>query len=269
MGSDEEPKAGTTEPATDPAVKKRWWIVGGTIVATAFLGALGTWFFTRWIAPILNGPFEPAPLAVFADEAPRDCDKYVIPESILADVPVEPVDDALPVLAEIDGEWVVDHGGLPAETRLIELTVHGTGDEAVVIHSIDLVDFERITPPEDLAVIYECLPVGGEMDVTTLAANFAGDPPVLELTDPELRFPYQVSMDDPEVFDVRISKGGDADEQACFCRWNLGITWSAGSEPNQLVIEGDTIGVATAITSSEWQPYWFIDGEWTPEPVVD
>ncbi|MGI9822819.1 hypothetical protein [Agromyces sp. Marseille-Q5079] len=267
MGTDEDPAPVTVESTPTSSTKKRWWVVGGGIVVAAFLGALGTWLFAR-VAPILDGPFESAPVEVYVDDSEAGCDKYAIPRSILEDVPVVPIEDRAPQLAEIDGEWVVQHGGLPTETRLISLTLHGTGDEAVVIHSIDLVDFERVTPGEDLIVIYECLPVGGEMDVTSLTTDFGSDPPTLEPTDPELRLPYQISSDDPEAFELRVSKAGDGDEQACFCRWNIGIMWSAGSESGDLVVEGDTIGVATAITSSEWQSHWFIDGGWTTELVV-
>ena len=269
MGTEQEPESGDAPQAPrTTATKKRWWVAGAAAVAVAFLGALGTWAFGR-LAPILDRPFEAAPLEVYVDDAPRGCDIYAIPASILADVPVVPVDDGDSFqLAEIDGEWVVDHGGLPATTRAIGLTMHGVGDETVVIHSIDLVDFTPIDPGEEIVQIYECLPVGGEMDVSSLTADFAELPPVLHLTDPDLHFPYEVSMDDPEVFDVRVSKAGQGDEQVCFCRWNIGITWSAGSESQVLVVKGDAIGVATAIPSVEWTSYWYVDGEWSTELIA-
>lgn len=244
--------------------KRRWWVVGGGIVAAAFLGAFGTWLFTR-VAPLLDRPFETAPLEVYVDYSPQDCRKFAVPKSILQDVPVVAVDGEVSFeLARIDGEWVVEHGGLPADGRTIGLTLHGTGDEAVVIHAIDLIDFEPIQVGEDIVLIHECLPVGGEMDVTSLSADFGVTPPVLEITDPELRFPYQVARADPEAFDVRISKSGS--DQVCFCRWNIGITWSAGDASGQLVVEGESVGIATAIASTEWPAYWFVDGEWTTDP---
>lgn len=267
-----EDGANPNEPAqstTAARPTKRWWMVAGGVVATAFLGALGTWLFTR-VTPFLDGPFQTRPLEVTVDDSETECDSYALPASLLDDVPAEEVDDGLPAqLARFDGEWIVEHGGLPTTSRLIELTLHGNGDETVVIHSIDLVDFEPIAPEEEMVVIHECLGIGGEMGVTSLATNFAGRPPALELADPTLDFPYQVAKDDPEVFDVHIAKGGDGDEQACFCRWNIGITWSAGAERQQLVVGGESIGVATAIPSSEWTDRWFVDGEWLTEPVID
>lgn len=260
-----EPAQSTT--AARP--KKRWWVIAAGVVATAFLGAFGAWLFTR-VTPLLDRPFETRPLEVSVDDSQGECDSYALPASLLEDVPVDVVDDGLPAqLARFDGEWIVEHGGLPTTARLIELTLHGNGDETVVIHSIDLVDFEPITPEEDLVVIHECLAIGGEMGVTSLATNFAARPPALELADPELDFPYQVAKDDPEVFDVIIAKMGEGDEQACFCRWNIGITWSAGAERQQLIVEGESIGVATAIPSSEWKDRWFVDGEWSTEPGSD
>lgn len=257
-----EPAQSTT--AAEP--RKRWWVIAGGAVAAAFLAAFGAWLFSR-VAPLLDGPFETSPLEVYVNDSEKECDSYAIPESLLENVPVVAVTDGLPAqLAQFDGEWIVDHGGLPTVARTIELTLHGNGDEAVIIHSIDLVDFEPITPDEEMAVIHECLPIGGEMAVSSLATDFADRPPVLELTDPELSFPYQVAKDDPEVFDIHIVKMGEGDEQACFCRWNIGITWSAGEDPQQLVVEGESIGVATAIPSSKWQDRWFVDGQWSTEP---
>lgn len=254
--------------ATSAGPGKRWWVIAGGAIATAFLAAFGAWLFSL-VSPVLDQPFEGKPLEVYVDDSETECDSYALPASLLEDVPVTAVDDRTGQLAQFDGQWIVGNGGLPTASRLIELTLHGSGDETVVIHSIDLVDFEPATPDETMVVIHECLPMGGEMGVTSLAANFAGRPPELELTDPKLRFPYQVSKDDPEVFDIHIANMGEGDEQACFCRWNIGITWSAGEELEQLVVEGESIGVATAIPSSEWRDHWFVDGEWTTDPFND
>jgi hypothetical protein len=242
-------------------------VIAAGAVATAFLAAFGAWLFSR-LTPILDSPFETSPLEVYVDDSETECDSYALPASLLEEVPVVAVTDGLAAqLAQFDGEWIVEHGGLPTVIRTIELTLHGNGDEAVIIHSIDLVDFEPITPDEEMAVIYECLPIGGEVDISSLATDFADLPPALKLTDPELHFPYQVSKDDPEVFDIHIVKMGEGDEQACFCRWNIGITWSAGEDPQHLVVTGESIGVATAIPSSEWEDRWFVDGEWSTEPM--
>ena len=263
-GSNPREPAGSS---TSPGPRKRWWVIGAGVVATAFLGALGAWLFTR-VSPFLEGA---SPLEVSVDDSEHACDAYALPASLLEDVPVKAIDDGLAVqLAEFDGEWIVAHGGLPTVARTIELTLHGNGDEAVVIHSIDVVDFEPITTDEEIVVIYECRAWGGEMEVSSLATNFADLPPVLELTDPELHFPYQVAKDDPESFVVVITKAGQGDEQVCFCRWNIGITWSAGEERQQMVVEGDSLGVATAILANDWQDYWFVDGEWsTQHPLPD
>jgi hypothetical protein len=257
----EEPAQKTT--ATGP--KKRWWVIAGGAVAAAFLAALGAWLFSR-VSPILDSPFAASALEVYVDDSEKECDSYALPASLLEAVPVVELDDGFPAqLAEFDGEWIVERGGLPTVVRSIRLTLHGNGDETVVIHSIDLADFEAITPDEELVVIHECLPIGGEMAISSLSTNFAPRPPVLELTDPELQFPYQVSKDDPEVFDIHIAKQGEGDEQACFCRWNVRITWSAGEELQHLVVEGESLGVATAVPAGEWEDRWFVDGEWSAE----
>jgi hypothetical protein len=248
--------------AGPPEPKKRWWVIAAGAVAAAFLAAFGTWLFTR-VAPLLEGS---SALEVSVNDTEGECDAYALPASLLEDVPVASVEGGRAVqLAEFDGKWIVEHGGLPVTARMIELTLHGKGEEAVVIHSLDVADFEPITVDEEIIVIYECKPFGGEMGVSTLATNFADMPPVLELTDPELHFPYQVAKDDPEVFVVSVTKQGNGDAQVCFCRWNIGITWSAGKDRQQLVVEGDSIGVATAVLSNEWQDYWFVDGEWSTQ----
>jgi hypothetical protein len=250
--------------ATSAGPRKRWWAIAGGAVATAFLAAFGAWLFSL-VSPVLNAPFEGKALEVFVDDSETECDSYALPASLLEKVPVVPVDGQPPQLAQFDGEWVVEHGGLPIAARRIELTLHGSGDETVVIHSIEVVDFEPVTPNEELVVIYECTPFGGPMEPSSMSADFGGRPPELEFTDPDLRFPYQVSKDDPEVFDIEIFKMGEGDEQACFCRWNIGITWSAGEDRRKLVVEGESLGVATAIPSSEWEDHWYVNGAWTTE----
>lgn len=252
-------------------------MIAAGAVATAFLAALGSWLFSL-VRPVLDQPFEPEQLTAYVDDAEQECDSYSLPASLLEDVPATPVDDGtgLP-LASFDGSWIVEHGGLPTVSqsidveRILQLTLHGRGDETVVVHDIELVDFEPLVPDDDMAVIHECPPrggdMGGAMDVSALAVDFAGQPPTLELADPELRFPYEVSKADPEVFDILISDDGMGDEEACFCRWNLQITWSAGAGMERTRIEGEGIGVATGIPFDAWQDYWFVDGEWTTEPV--
>lgn len=253
-------------PAPAPAPKKRWWMVGAGAVATAFLAALGAWLFSI-VSPMLEQPFE-RPLEVLVDDSETECDSYALPASLLEDVPVTALeDDESLQLAEFDGEWIVEHGGLPVAPRRLELTLHGNGDETVVIHSIDVVDFEPLPTADEMIVIYECRPFGGEMVVPSLEANFASQPPVMELSDPELRFPYEVSKDDPEVFDIQVLNPGEP--QPCFCRWNIGVSWSAGADLQQMVIEGESLGVSTGISASDWPDHWFVDGEWTTEiPVL-
>ncbi|MBM7503770.1 hypothetical protein ACFPER_09815 [Agromyces aurantiacus] len=258
-----------------PPPGKRWWLVGLGAIATAFLAAVGTWLFSL-VRPILDEPFERA-LEVNVDDSEQECDSYSLPAALLDDVPATAVEGGSPAqVASFDGRWIVDHGGLPTVSqtidvdRTLELTLHGSGDETVVVHGIDVVDFEPLAVDDEMAVIHECRPrgggdMGGMMDVSALAVDFAGQPPVLELTDPELRFPYQVSKDDPEGFDILIADNGTGDEEACFCRWNLGVSWSAGEDTEQTVIEGDSIGVATGIPLDAWPDYWFVDGEWTTE----
>ena len=169
--------------------KKRWWVIAAGAVAAAFLAAFGAWLFSR-VSPILDGPFEQSALEVYVDDSGSECDTYALPASLLDDVPVVEVHDGFPAqLAEIDGEWIVEHGGLPTTVRRLELTLHGNGDETVVIHSIDVVDFEPLTPDEELVIVNECLPIGGQMDVSSLGTNFATRPPVLELDRPRAAVP--------------------------------------------------------------------------------
>lgn len=256
-----------TPATTAPSPRKRWWVIAAGAVAMAFLAALGSWLFSL-VRPMLDEPFD-RPLEVLVEDSGANCDSYAVPATLLGDVPVDAAgDDPDAGPPQVDGEWIVAHGGLPTGSRTIGLTLHGSGEETVVIHDIEVVDFEPLTPSDEMVVIHECLPPSGDMgsamDVSSLTVDFAGRPPVLELTDPGLRFPYEVSKTDPEVFDIFIDDPGD-DEEACFCRWNIGITWSAGDELEHTVVEGESIGVATAIPSSTWTEYWYVDGDWTAD----
>ncbi|BDZ65485.1 hypothetical protein [Agromyces mangrovi Wang et al. 2018] len=242
------------------STKKRWWIIAAGAVATAFLGAFGAWLWNELAGPRLADAFGGDPIAVHVSDWQDGCNAFAVPESLLESIPAEPSDREL-FVAEIDGAWVVEHGGIPLAPRVIELTIHGLDTGVVTVHDIDVVDFEEVELDEDVVVVRECIPHGGPGDVSLLAMDMSSTPPVVGLSDPELRFPFEVAVDDPEHFDLEVLNSGDG----CYCRWGLEVAWSVDAEEHTLAVEGRELGVSTAVYSSDWEEYWFIDGAWSTD----
>jgi len=242
------------------ASKKRWWIIGAGAVATAFLGAFGAWLWNELAGPRVADAFASDPIAVYVSDEQNGCEAFAVPESLLESIPAEP-SEREGFVAEFDGAWVVANGGIPLAPRVIELTIHGLEEGVVTVHDIEVVDFEVVEPDEDLVVVRECLPMGGPGGVTTLSMDMSGVLPVVSVSDPDLRFPFEVAVDDPEHFDLEVLNAGDG----CYCRWGLEVVWSVDAEERTLAVEGRELGVSTAVGSYDWEEYWFVDGAWSTD----
>ena len=89
-------------------VRKKWYVVGGGVLAAGFLTAAGAWAFNAipgWWDQQFGVPFN-ANLAEYTDA----CERFVIDESLVTEVPVD-------AEGNIDEAWVSAHGGMVFANR--------------------------------------------------------------------------------------------------------------------------------------------------------
>lgn len=145
---------------------------------------------------------------------------------------------------ELDwSEHSAGRGGVPASPLLVYATVRGTSDAEVVLTRIVPHIRRRGPAPEGTVLTQQC---GGasayrwlELDLDQPQAPVepayseemadANDIPPAERV--PIRFPYEVSQGDAEVFEIR------AVAVECDCEWWLDLHWAAGSETGVLTID--------------------------------
>ena len=142
-----------------------------------------------------------------------------------------------------------DHDGFD-DNPTYQLTVQGTGADAVVLQSLRVVDVVRADAPADAVRITTCFGAGDltprrfEVDLDAPVAevrSLAGDRDIPEdRAEPAVEFPYTVSITDPEVFWVSV---GNAD---CYCRFTLELDWTSGGRAGVAAIGLDDGAFAVA-----------------------
>jgi hypothetical protein len=150
-------------------------------------------------------------------------------------------------------------GSNPVSPAAVYLTVQGKTPFAVVITSLEVVVTGRSPAPTGTVLRNGC---GGEISYRWLVVDLDDDPPrvrsevdevIIELLPPEspaerepIRFPYQVSSTDPEVFEI-VTNTVD-----CDCSWVAVVSWQSGGRSGRTVVDNDgrdfrTIGSAHAV----------------------
>ncbi|MFG2620084.1 helix-turn-helix domain-containing protein [Streptomyces sp. NPDC048507] len=184
--------------------------------------------------PAAAAPGSPVPQASQASQAPQaapaavvrshvwasGCDHAYLSERAPAAVP------APPVQADAPG-WARAQRAVHAGSQIVEVTLHGTGEGAVVLQGLEVRVAARRTPPP-WNVYRMSLGCGGALTPAVfavdldaprplarpLAGNDSGEPI------PAPRFPVRVSADEPAVLRV------EATAARCDCDWYLDLRWS-------------------------------------------
>ncbi|MFG3718625.1 helix-turn-helix domain-containing protein [Streptomyces massasporeus] len=135
---------------------------------------------------------------------------------------------APPPVPQDAGVWAASQNAVHGGETLVELTVQGRTDTAVVLEALRVRVVGRTAPAQGNAYAMDrgC---GGSITPRSFDVNLDKDRPIARAVAgsdagtpiPAVRMPYRVSARDPEVLLV------NARTQGCDCRWYLELDWSS------------------------------------------
>jgi hypothetical protein len=135
---------------------------------------------------------------------------------------------APPPVPQDAGVWAAAHNAVHGGETLVELSVQGRTDTAVVLKAlrVRVVGRSAPAPGNAFAMNQGC---GGSITPRSFDVNLDKDRPIARAVAgsdagtpiPAVRMPYRVSARDPEVLLV------NARTQGCDCRWYLELDWSS------------------------------------------
>ncbi|MFF8016903.1 helix-turn-helix domain-containing protein [Streptomyces sp. NPDC007929] len=135
---------------------------------------------------------------------------------------------APPPVPQDAGVWAASQNAVHGGETLVELTVQGRTDTAVVLEALRVRVVGRTAPAQGNAYAMDrgC---GGAITPRSFDVNLDMDRPIARAVRgndtgtpiPAVRMPYRVSARDPEVLLV------NARTQGCDCRWYLELDWSS------------------------------------------
>lgn len=235
-----------------PDAKKKWYLVGASVLVGGFLTAAGTWAFSL-VSTAVDEAAESrtVPFNAQLAEATGACEAFVIEESLVDQVPVDANGD-------IDEEWITNNGGLQTTPRFLELTLVGA-DESVVINDISITDIEHHPVPFEATVIGECPPIGGETSAHILTLDY--ETRTTRLTDGQGK---EVTVTvgggaTPEVIAI-ITPAVSEDTPLCYCTWRLEIAWTSATREG--VVTADLDGQPVSLVASgsgNGHYHWFAE----------
>ncbi|MDQ0408675.1 helix-turn-helix domain-containing protein [Streptomyces sp. NPDC000349] len=140
----------------------------------------------------------------------------------------EPAQVPPPPAPQDAAPWAATQGAVHGGETLVQLTVQGRSDTAVVLEALRVRVSGRTAPAEGSAYAMDqgC---GGAVTPRSFAVDLDKDRPLARAVAgndsgtpiPAVRMPYRVSATDPEVLLVT------AGTRACDCRWYLELDWSS------------------------------------------
>ncbi|MEU6682223.1 helix-turn-helix domain-containing protein [Streptomyces sp. NPDC046832] len=147
---------------------------------------------------------------------------------------------APPPVPQDAGVWAASQNAVHGGETLVELTVQGRTDTAVVLEALRVRVVGRTDPAQGNAYAMDrgC---GGSITPRSFDVNLDKDRPLARAVAgsdagtpiPAVRMPYRVSARDPEVLLV------NARTQACDCRWYLELDWSSQGRRGTVRIDDD------------------------------
>ncbi|MEL3944687.1 helix-turn-helix domain-containing protein [Streptomyces sp. LNU-CPARS28] len=161
------------------------------------------------------------------------CDHDYVVAKPPSQVPPPPVpQDAAP--------WAATQGAVHGGETLVQLSVQGRSDTAVVLEALRVRVVGRTAPVEGNAYAMDggC---GGAVTPRSFAVDLDKDRPLARAVAgndsgtpiPAVRMPYRVSAKDPEVLLVT------AGTSSCDCRWYLELDWSSQGRKGTVRIDDD------------------------------
>lgn len=163
--------------------------------------------------------------------------------------------------------WVATQNAVHGRETLVQLSVQGRSDTAVVLEALRVRVVGRAAPAEGNAYAMDqgC---GGSITPRYFAVDLDKDRPIARAVAgndsgtpiPAVRMPYRVSAQDPEVLLVT------AETSACDCRWYLELDWSSQGRTGTVRIDDDGRPFRTSAIDGlprytydtlgrQWEPY--------------
>ncbi|MFJ3362199.1 helix-turn-helix domain-containing protein [Streptomyces anthocyanicus] len=154
--------------------------------------------------------------------------------------------------------WAATQNAVHGKETLVQLSVQGRSDTAVVLEDLRVRVTGRAAPVEGNAYAMDqgC---GGSITPRSFAVDLDKDRPIARAVAgndsgtpiPAVRMPYRVSAKDPEVLLVTATAG------ACDCRWYLELDWSSQGRTGTVRIDDD--GRPFRTTAIEGLPRYMYD----------
>ncbi|MEU0998074.1 helix-turn-helix domain-containing protein [Streptomyces olivaceus] len=162
--------------------------------------------------------------------------------------------------------WAATQGAVHGGETLVQLTVQGRSNTAVVLEALRVRVSARTAPAEGSAYAMDqgC---GGAVTPRFFAVDLDKDRPLARAVAgndsgtpiPAVRMPYRVSATDPEVLLVT------AGTRACDCRWYLELDWSSQGRTGTVRIDDDGRPFRTsAIEGLPRYTYDTLERRWGP-----
>ncbi|MFJ8047106.1 helix-turn-helix domain-containing protein [Streptomyces luteogriseus] len=172
-----------------------------------------------------------------------------------------------PPVPQDAGVWAASQNAVHGGETLVQLTVQGRTDTAVVLEALRVRVMGRTAPAQGNAYAMGrgC---GGSITPRSFDVNLDKDRPIARAVSgsdtgtpiPAVRMPYRVSARDPEVLLV------NARTQGCDCRWYLELDWSSQGRTGTVRIDDDGRPFRTTaikglsryvydLSAREWMPY--------------
>ncbi len=173
--------------------------------------------------------------------------------------------------------WVASQRAVHGGTSVVQITVQGRGSAAVVLEALHVRVVNRAATAADRGSVYS-LSDGCGASITPrffsvdldahqpLARSMPGDN-AAGAKIPAIDFPYQVSLQEPEVLVV------SALNESCTCDWYLNLEWSSQGRTGTVRIDDN--GRPFRSTSTKALPGYRYDrvyhqpGRWVPIPAAD
>ncbi|MET9691162.1 helix-turn-helix transcriptional regulator [Streptomyces sp. NPDC006514] len=176
-------------------------------------------------------PVVPLKAAVRSHVWTAGCDHAYLSERGPGSVPPPPVEADAPA-------WASAQRAVHAGTQIVEVTLHGTGEGAVVLEDLEVRVAARRKPPA-WNVYQMSQGCGGGLTPAVFAVNLDAPRPLARPvagndggnTLPAPSFPLRVSAAEPAVLRVEAATTG------CDCDWSLDLRWTGPSGSGTLRID--------------------------------
>ncbi|MFF5487767.1 helix-turn-helix domain-containing protein [Streptomyces virginiae] len=211
------------------------------------------------VSPSTQGraPAVPLKAAVRSHVWTAGCDHAYLSERAPGSVSPPPVEADAPA-------WASAQGAVHAGSQIVEVTLHGTGEGAVVLEDLEVRVAARRKPPA-WHVYQMSQGCGGGLTPAAFAVNLDAPRPLARPVAgndggdplPAPAFPLRVSASEPVVLRVEAATTG------CDCDWSLDLRWTGPSGSGTLRIDDGGRPLRTsAATGRPVYGYALEQGRW-------